>query len=363
MKTSSIILALIIILVIILVVLLIHDNYILREELLALKTVNDAVVTNNVEPEIEQVDDPWFVEFNIDRRPTLEPTLEHSQELRGEQYFETNQYNNHADDSQNVHDSQVVKSVNKKYNRLLELNKDHIQSIVNVDSWRQTLIETAFREIGNYLATINLPENEMLKIQAVLDKARLGNTFESFNDTEDWIIAQIWIRINHSDNANKKDELMKAFVDQIKDAGKNAVQFGDAVVHGLAAAFGIAMRDQPRVVVDTECITGRISRYFQTFTLLDADDELASPIKDKKELENEAFAKSSQILKNILDRNPDLAELYNSVDDLNPIDAQKLETFRQTIMKSIEDEISRDYLSVIPHAELEILISKCKAGV
>lgn len=384
MRASDVILALIIILVIILVVLLIHDNYVLREELTTRIGDNTAFTGAVATPDAVTpvIDEPLIIGFNFGNRfmrslrdptqaPVQEQVQEQVQEPSGEEYFENHQHNNHADDNQNVHDSHVVKSIREKYNRLLELNHTselpaHLQNIVTVDSWRHALIETAFTELGNYLATVNLSEADMLKIQAVIDKAHSGHVFESFNTTEDWIITQIWIRINHIDNTDKKDELMSALVDQLKDAGKLTIRFEDALIHEIAAALfgtGNITRAEPLPVVDTECITGRISRYFQTFTLLDADAELAKPIKDKKELENEAFAKSSQILKNMLAHNSDLAELYNSTNDLNPTDTQRLDNFKLTILKSIEEDLTRDYNSIIPSAELEVLITKCKAGI
>jgi hypothetical protein len=281
---------------------------------------------------------------------------------RDPDYFDNIAKTNHDNDSQNVHNSYVVQDIKRKYDRLLELNNRSITMPPNLemaaDTWRTSVIESTFREIAAYVSK-TYPQDTVERITPVLAKARNGYKISALNASEDWVLAQVWIRIHSSDNDNVRQQLLSALIDQMKDASKlTRLRENDIIAHGIALFFDIPQMP----AVDTECITGRISRYFQTFTLLDTDTELQQPIKDKKELENEAYAKSSKILTTHLKLNPALAELYSTVDP--PTDKlQDVENFKTTIKTDIQQQLTNDYKSILLPQDLDKLIETCLAGV
>lgn len=305
--------------------------------------------------------------------PTPQAPIEHAD------YFENLQHENHNNDTQNVHNSQIVKELKKKYKRLLVLNnqtarlsdvRDALNGIPD-DILKNAVTDAAFDEMGKYLITIydDFDTADREKILKVVETAQKGNEFIGFSDGEtpeheDWILAQVWIRINHVDNAERKSELLTSFIDQLKDASKEVPNLADAILIDLANIIQPGLEHpQPRQVLVTECIQGRISRYLQTFTMLDADPELAEPVKDEKEYENEAYMKSSNLLQKNLTENPDMATLYNTMEDeLNETDHDLVRRFKDEIKKQIETVITQDYRDIIPD-RLEALITKCKDGV
>ena len=292
---------------------------------------------------------------------------------RGEEYYETMQFNNHKDDTQNVHDSQVIRELRRRYVRLIELNRDaslpnELSGQVTQDEYIELFIQSMFVELGNYCQSYFDPTvapEKYDKSQKVIETARQGSLYSGFTDDEgvreDLILAHIWRRIHAPENSPNRDQLLNALMDQIQDAGKYGLQGGP-----MAAIMGIVMGTQPTPVreLTTECTTGRIGRYFQTFTYLDADPLLCAPIMDEKEFENEAYAKSAKILSKHLEEFPDMAKLYETMeDDLSPEDQARVETMKEEIRTKIRNSITTDYDGIIPQENLDELIKKCVAGV
>lgn len=305
----------------------------------------------------------------VDRDITDDPNIQLG---HGEQYYETIQHNNHANDTQNVHDSMVIKELKKRYDRLIELNQSalivpaDIADHINQDDYADMFCQTMFIELGNYCQTYFDPINfseKFQKAQKVIETARQGSIFTGFIDEikEDWILAHVWYRIHSSDNTANRDQLLSALMDQLQDAGKYALAGGIAAVVAAVITGIPPVRSQE---LTTECTTGRIGRYFQTFTLLDADPLLQQPILDEKEYENEAYAKSYKILTKFIDNTPGMNVLYHTADEdtLTSDDRTKLNEMRDGARAAIAEALVKDYEGIIPQDKLDRLIEKCAAG-
>lgn len=291
----------------------------------------------------------------------------------GAEYYEAIQRDNHADDTQNVHDSMVISELKKRYDRLIELNQSalvvptDIADYVNQNDYADMFCQTMFIELGNYCQTYFDPvttAEKFSKAQKVIETARDGSIFTGFIEEvrEDWILAHVWYRIHSSDNATNREQLLNALMDQLQDAGKYAL------AGGFQAAVAAIITGIPPVrsqELTTECTTGRIGRYFQTFTLLDADPLLCKPILDEKEYENEAYAKSYKILTKFIDDNPGMDLLYHTSDEstLTDPDKEKLQQLKEGARTAIRDAITNDYEGLMSTEKLNILIEKCVAGV
>lgn len=315
-----------------------------------------------------------IVTMHLDPFHTDDDSDSDSEEMvpdRGLDYYEESAKKNHNNDGQNSHNSQIVRELKKRWDRLVELNDLKLDEDVNHELLCMTTIATAFREITSHVANLTMSDLDNNKIQKVIDVAKKGGTYGGFsseNDDgtkEDWILTLVWMRIHTSSNDKTRVQLLTAFVDQLKDAGKEIHPIEATLLNHLVNAVGLGGLNQNDADrgIGTECIQGRISRYFQTFTHLDSDELLASPMKDDKEYENEAFIKSHRILQQELEKS-NMQELYDRQESELDIDEQKtLSEFKQKVQDRMRSTLTDDYRNLIPAANLETMIIKCIAGV
>jgi hypothetical protein len=296
--------------------------------------------------------------------------VQEAPETHGTEYYENIQYNNHADDNQNVHDSTVIKELKRRYDRLMELNQKalnvpaELKSMMTDDEYINEFCNSVFIELGNYCQSYFDTDNEKFnKAQKVIETARVGSIFNGFIEEirEDWILAHVWYRINSEENRSQKEQLLNALMDQLQDAGKYIIP--NHFTQIIRTISGIPPTNQPELA--TECTTGRIGRYFQTFTLLDVDPILQSPIMDEKEYENEAYSKSYNILIKTIDSIPGADLLYHNPDEstLSPEQLDILSSLKDSARKAIAETIREDYDGIIPVEKLDRLIESCVAGV
>jgi hypothetical protein len=308
---------------------------------------------------------------NIQIRLRPEPEPE-APATHGTEYYETIQYNNHADDTQNVHDSTVIKELKRRYDRLMELNQKaltvpaELEGLMTTDEYADAFCHSMFVELGNYCQSYFDPiaaADKFNKARKVIETAGKGSIFAGFIEEirEDWILAHVWYRIHSEENSAQKEQLLNALMDQLQDAGKYAAPNGVAQV--IRTIAGLPLTTRPELT--TECTTGRIGRYFQTFTFLDVDPILQSPIMDEKEYENEAYSKSYTILTKTIDATPGADLLYHNPDEstLSHEQLEHLASLKDTARKAIAETIRKDYDGIVPAEKLDKLIEKCIAGV
>lgn len=204
-----------------------------------------------------------------------------------------------ANDPQNVHDAEVSNGIRNVYNRIVELNGasgDHFDAI--------------------QAGCAGLPPGKQSRILNILNKFQEGNHNSMIGDSESRILNNVWARINSPDNARNKESLLTAFYESLADSmEKNYL-------------------GEYREV----CLSGRCNRVINSLTLLDADPEIAKPVKTVEMLRNEIFSKSHKILDNRLAANPDIARAYNAGDD-----GPDVEQFREDVKNEIQAEIINDY--------------------
>jgi hypothetical protein len=292
---------------------------------------------------------------------------------RGLTYFDEMARGNHNNDKQNSHNSQTLRDLEVRWKILIELNDPKPDpEIQEFHTWEVDLVQTAFREMRSAVADVGVSDKDrqkMLKVLEVAEKGQLFGNFkknseaEDYGTREDWILTQIWTRIQAPANDSNRSQLLTAFTDQLKDASKDVDRLGATIINQLANAIGVVGINMHGDEIATECMTGRVQRYFQIFTLLDNDSLLAAPIKDEKEYENEAYMKSYTILQQELDRTG-LHDLYDrQEEELDLDESQQLAEFKQSVKTRIEEELRVDYHELIPSELLESTITKCIAGV
>ena len=308
-------------------------------------------------------------------------------EVRGEEYFDHVQFNNHNDNNQNVHDHQIVIDLKRKYKRLLELNDytviklpSHLIGVASLEEYIQSFIDSMFQELSSYIQlrfeteqANQLNHSAVQKLQRVIETARNAAEFYGFSVEpeyvgirEDWILAQVWYRIQSNDNKLVKDSLLISLIDQLLDAAKLIEDPVPRIIQTINALVGAnVIRPQiPVVEIGTECTHGRIARYINTFICVDTDEILSKQIKDTKEYENEAYTKSAHLLHKSLYDNPDMDLIYTRIDaDLNPAETVLLEAFKENVRTIISDELTLDYKDLVPAESLTNIITKCKAGI
>lgn len=368
MLTRDIIFASCLILIMLIMFWMVYENHTLRKklesyragtpiqpELLPRTTNRLARVTININPTdlfndqnmIQQEPDPTLPD-----QPEPEPVLPESVPIPepGLGYFDEMAKNNHNNDSQNVHNHRIVAELKRRYTKLIELN--------GCDQVNQNLIAAAFAEINAEIAR-RLPQytqKDQAKILKVVEVAVRGNVFSGFEEeiTEDWILTQVWMRIHADANAASHQQMLAALIDQFKDSGND-------IENNIITRLTNAMMGGDGV--GTECMFGRVGRYFQTFTHLDVDELLQSPILDDKEFENEAFEKSYHILSKALEDHP-AAKLYTMPEDELDVDElSSLEAFKVDVRKSIDTNIRQDYAGILPDDAINSIVVKCQAGV
>lgn len=310
------------------------------------------------------------------------------------EFFDEIQRNNHDNDSQNVHNTQINVSLAKKYDRLYELhiqqNKDLYDALpnleLNFDDIQEMKISSTMREIRQFAEAhisdkypdINNVEQtrcanmEREKITSVLNEIQKGNTITSISNavdengsripiSEDWILTLAWEHIHSHDNIPVQKNLQEALYDQLIDA-TYTFSSGSIANDILRLFFGnnfINDGNTTRLVIQPVCINGRVGRILSSFTLIDTDPILAEPEKDDKEIANEAYTKANRILEEELNKFiiniPDSPE--TRIRDLYSKDDSDLTDNERTIVTDFSNHV-RKVVAETLHKEYEHLIDE-----
>ena len=321
---------------------------------------------NMDDPELRAIFDDMMVNGIVDEpRETT-----HNSNETYEEFVERNQ--DHNDDSENVHESQVVRELKSRYARLVELNS----SIMNLDcgippdELRAALREQTYSQIQNLLTekVLALPESEQdintRKSQIVLEQIRkkspiiaLAQNIDNPPTDEDLLI-NCWQRVQSDQNKSNRDNLETAFFDQIIDCahvGRNIL------LDRIREVVGFPENNESTISV--VCPQGRTARLLQVFTLLDNDPLLARPVMDDAEYRNEAFSKSYAVLQKELAQNPKIEELYNTIDDLTPEQIVEVEKFKNKVKDEIRNTLETDYDGLLKPEKIQTIIKDACMGV
>jgi hypothetical protein len=245
----------------------------------------------------------------------------------------------HNNDSQNVHNSTIVKSIKKKYDRLIELKNNEVIDLgIDDNSIEENKEELAILQIRNYVK--DLDDIKKIKIDCFLDSLHRNNKVVVLDDYDKHVLSMVWERIHDSSNVANLEKLKESLVDQILDS-----------VNPYGPGYFPV------------CINGKVSRIISSLTLLDSDKILAAPEMDEKEIENLAYFRAYQILNENL-KLQNIEKLYNTPeDDLSSEDRQKLYKFIEFCSNNIETEIRKEYSEVLRENELQRIIENAKQGI
>lgn len=319
-----------------------------------------------------------------------------------DEFFDNIQRNNHNNDSQNVHNTQINVSLAKKYDRLYELhiqqNKDLYDALPNLelifDDIQEMKIISTMREIRqfaeahisskytdvNNVEQMKYASTEREKIMCVLNEIQKGNTITSISNavdengsripiSEDWILTLAWEHIHSHDNIPVLKNLQEALYDQLIDA-TYTFSSGSIADDILRLFFGNNFTNggnTTRVVIQPVCINGRVGRILSAFTLIDTDPILAEPEKDDKEIANEAYTKANHILEEELSTftinipeypETSIRDLY-SKDDSDLTDSERVivTDFSNHVKKVVAETLHKEYKHLIDEKLLVTIVN------
>jgi hypothetical protein len=253
----------------------------------------------------------------------------------------------HANDPENVHDSSVIRSLKRKYERLVELSQKSLSDsrVPPEDLLNSTLIEIECL-IKKHFAQSPDEAEKCLKFLQESDKGRsITSLTPDFSPVfESRILVLVWTRIHQEENRSNWDKLERALLDQLIDATRKA----------------------------TPCITGRIGHLFAALTLLDADPILSEPERDDREIANLVFYKANSIVDHqLLNWVPaggipsrPIAQLYiTDPDELSTEEKEIVEEFIAHCQAEIETTIRKEFADQLSAERLDHVIHEAKLGV
>jgi len=302
--------------------------------------------------------------------------------------------NDHNDEPQNVHNSQIRKALTARLLRIIELNGGMHESYevgglqIPHEQYIQAKLHHTSQEIINrsrqylngmvLLEAITQEEAELrlAKVNLVLVKISQGYDLvmtDGIPYKENLILVHVWDRINHADNFGNREQLQIALIDNLIDAVEErptALLAMDNIINTMLG--GAHQHAGISTTHHTVCINGRMGRVLTSFVLLDADPAIAAPEMDEKELANEAYSKASVILDRELDtykvKLPEnkrtIQDIYIADEDtLSQRELLVLRAFEDHVKETIAEELRRDYDGVLPYEQVTAIITKAHAGV
>lgn len=232
----------------------------------------------------------------------------------------------HTSDSQNVHDSSVVKDLS---HTLTKLKQTALPGNVN----------QALTEVENYVKE-NITGDKKHNVLRVLEETRKNTFLSSYNASEGEILKYVWDRTKLPENSDNSENMKEALIDELA----NCVQGS----HG------------------TVCVGGRASRMLGSLVLQDVDEELgaASTLEQYK---NEIFDECHKMI----DSEVKLAqseknEHYNAARSYSDPKVSATETeeneFKQHLKNNIDDILTK-YKDKLGENQLSNLKKDCYAAV
>jgi hypothetical protein len=234
-------------------------------------------------------------------------------------------------DPQNVHDSNVNESMKEIYKRIKEKNFQD-----NAHQTDDDIVNEIRKAINSFPFSNDIQKRNAAHVMETMSS---HNMVTALDASEKTIIADVWKRINSSDNKNRKVLLKESFMDALA----NGVERGGDV-----------------------CTMGRCSRVLGSLTLLDTDPNVSKPVKTTEILRNEAMLKAHRTIQKVLQESPQqISEAYQDPEKLLAANAdirQKVDELENVLKNEIEIVLKNDYPTVKPET-LNNLIKDAQAGV
>jgi hypothetical protein len=215
-------------------------------------------------------------------------------------------------DSQNVHDRQVNRDLKKKYEFLKEGMSGRSKEDVLKDLSKE----------------VNAVGGDAKK---AFDSFRSNNYVSTFGCSDRDVLIAVWARVNSPQNLERQDDLKRAFFMALEGC----------IEGGLPV-----------------CTHGRCAHIMGSLDLLDMDEDVAQPIRNREVVRNEIFEKTGFLRDKILNEAGDeIKEKYNGG---NEEDAEVIKVVSD-IHRAI-DEMKAEYKD-IPEDELSKVIDLAKQSV
>lgn len=291
--------------------------------------------TKNMESVKIDIDDiidlySQFDEIHQRQRMTTRNTARRRRDHRNraENYF-------HPDweaDAENVHDSQVVRELVKKYNKLDELVPDEppTELYINQNDWIEGLREATMLEIKQHITdddaieTLQKIATSVIPISSISGGRRIA---------EQDILCKVWMRIQQLPKETSEDM-------------KNNLQ--TVLIDASAGDY-------------TVCPHGRMARILSIFIHVDPDEVLSEPIKDAQIVRQEAFQKTFTVLQQEL-VNKKMHAIYNKLEP-DDVEKEKLKRFTSDLKDKLVIILTEDYGNILEKNKLGKLIEECCSGI
>ncbi len=269
-------------------------------------------------------------------RPVIQPVINPNDP---DQYFQQAQET--ADDSQNVHDSGITKSLSKKYEKLLEFINLNPNPNSSLNLTSQEIEAAEFTEIMYNLKNKCrelYPIESSEKLDIVMERIITIDSFIGLNIPTNGkkMIIYLWRRINQPDNSARKDDMIQRLLENILDC-----------------------IDQEHNIINNEmtyCSTGIMSRLLNSLVLLDNDPILSEPVLDLATVNNLIYSKTSSMLQEKL-KDLSFNELYLS--ETNPIRTREVGLLKN----HIEETLNNEYKGKISDRDLSKTIQVALNGI
>lgn len=357
------------------------------------------ILQDNVMDPEEAIEEIAAIVQPVDVQPEDEPAetavRRDKKHQATEEFFQN--LNEHNNDGQNVHDVTIRKCLTDRLLRVIELNGGAKKNYefggikMSQDEWIFNRMQQVARDIqqrangyfdGLVLRERMTQEEARLRIARVrLALNKISNGYQlMMRDTkmykEDYVLVQVWDRINHKDNFANREQLQIALIDNLVDCTHKKAIIVNALGNLLQAFLGEPQPLGAATGIEAEwtthCINGRVARILTSLVLLDADTKISQPERDEKEMANEAYAKAAKVLENELksykvsiSTDRDIESLYNEWDDSKLSDVEKLAVanFEEHVKNKIRDTINSDYKDLFAQHKLDEIIEKAQAGI
>ena len=262
----------------------------------------------------------------------------------------------HSNDPQNSHDPGIIRDLNKKYKKLLTYNREFensadvveiLKSGVSMDDLITARTTETVRSIKAETQSLFRDDPELAlkldKINFITGVISKGADFTSFETPvkENQILILVWSRVNHPSNESRRDDVKRAFINQLLDC----------------------VRDAGRLGFIAHCVNGRVGRMISALTLVDSDPDLSEPERDENEMTNVVYMRASAILQEELNSKK-MQELYVfEPNTLNPEEARRVSEFVDATRNRIKDVLHSEYKGVFSEPKLRSIINLAVQGV
>lgn len=270
------------------------------------------------------------------RKPKKHTPGTTTKQIEQEEYFEERDIRSSP---QNVHDTELTNEMLNMYSKILAENNNEKDN-AGPGNYKEPNID----EIRDAIRTHNWDDpNKKSRALKIVNLASAGNTLSQLGDArEDEVLLNVWKRINSSANTENRESLK------------------DSLMDSLADSMDTNWAGEYKEV----CIGGRCARMLGSLTLLDAQEEIAAPMKTAEILRNEVFSKSYKILQEQLESQPqEVRDIYNGkISSPTPEQEELGKKFEESTKDKIAETIRSDYPNSKPTV-LDNLIKDAQAGV